>query len=82
MLHNYVVVRVQDAAGLFDIQRFTIVVGQPAGALVAVDDTFSVDEDHTLNVPAPGVLANHGAPSDNLLTVLIERSATNGTLTW
>jgi spore coat protein A, manganese oxidase len=49
---------------------------------VAVDDSYSVNEDTTLTVPAPGVLANDtDINANNVLTAVLETGPANGTLT-
>ncbi|WP_168210512.1 Ig-like domain-containing protein [Persicimonas caeni] len=50
-------------------------------APVAVDDTYSVDEDTTLNVAAPGVLQNDTDADADTLTATLDAGPTNGTLT-
>ena len=50
-------------------------------APVAVNDSFSVDEDHTLTVAAPGVLGNDTDVDSTTLTALLASGPTNGTLT-
>ena len=62
-----VVVRATDPAGLYDVKRFFVVVTD-AAAPVAHDDTYQVHVGETLNVSAPGVLANDGNPMSATLT--------------
>jgi hypothetical protein len=47
---------------------------------VATDDTYTIDEDTTLDVAAPGVLANDTDSDGDLLTAIPVDSPTNGTL--
>jgi VCBS repeat-containing protein len=47
---------------------------------VAANDTFGVNEDQVLNVPAPGVLANDTDADANPLTALLVSNAAQGTL--
>jgi len=47
---------------------------------VAVDDDYSVIENTTLDVPAPGVLSNDSDPNDNPLEVFLASGPSNGTL--
>jgi hypothetical protein len=52
------------------------------GTPVANDDAYTIDEDTTLDVAAPGVLRNDAAPDvGDLLTAILVDSPTNGTLT-
>ncbi len=44
------------------------------------DDTYSVDEDNLLGVPAPGVLGNDTDPDGDPLTVTLVADVQNGTL--
>ena len=48
---------------------------------VAEDDAYSVDEDNTLAVPAPGVLDNDSDPEGHPLTAALIAAPANGTLT-
>ena len=48
---------------------------------VATDDSYSVDEDTTLNVTAPGVIVNDSDVEGNTLTALLDTSTSSGTLT-
>ncbi len=50
-------------------------------APTAVDDSYSVVEDTTLNVPADGVLANDTDPDLDPLTAALVSDVSNGTLT-
>ena len=47
---------------------------------VATDDSYSTDEDTTLNVPAPGVLENDSDPDGDSLTVALENNVSHGSL--
>jgi VCBS repeat-containing protein len=49
-------------------------------APIARDDAFSVDEDETLTVDAPGVLANDLGPDGSSLVVALDTDVSNGTL--
>ncbi|MGY5850431.1 Ig-like domain-containing protein, partial [Salegentibacter sp. F14] len=55
-------------------------VTPPNTAPVAYDDSYSVDQDDVLNVTAPGVLDNDTDVEDDALTVVVEDSPQNGTL--
>ncbi len=50
-------------------------------APVAVNDLYSVNEDQSLNVAAPGVLANDSDVDDNPLTAVLVSGPSNGMLT-
>ncbi|MEJ2233314.1 MAG: tandem-95 repeat protein [Syntrophobacterales bacterium] len=47
----------------------------------ANNDSYSTNEDTTLNVSAPGVLANDSDPDGNPLTAILRSSPSNGSLT-
>jgi VCBS repeat-containing protein len=49
---------------------------------VANDDEYSVNEDTTLTVPAPGVLTNDTDPEDDPLTAILLSNVTNGLLNF
>ncbi|MEZ5465268.1 MAG: Ig-like domain-containing protein [Lysobacteraceae bacterium] len=48
---------------------------------VAVDDSYSTDEDTALNVPTTGVLANDSDADSDPLTAVLDTDVSNGTLT-
>ena len=48
---------------LTDNAQVIVTVQSGPGAPVAVDDSYQVDQDQTLNVPAPGVLSNDHDPN-------------------
>ena len=50
-------------------------------APVAQNDNYEVAEDVTLNIPAPGVLANDTDPDADVLTAILVANPTHGTLT-
>lgn len=54
-------------------------VGQPP---VAVDDNFSINEDGTLVIPAPGVLANDSDPEGDPITAALATITSHGSLTF
>lgn len=69
----------------------TLVVGAPDAAssgrayvyyfdLLAVDDSYTTDEDVVLDVPAPGVFDNDIAGTRTTLTVTVESAPSHGTL--
>ena len=49
---------------------------------VAVADSYSVDEDSTLNVAAPGLLTNDVDPEGNPITAILYSGVANGALTF
>ncbi len=53
----------------------------PNEAPVAVDDTFGMYEDETLNVSVPGVLGNDSDVNGDLLAAVLVSGPSNGTLT-
>jgi len=59
----------------------TITVDPVNDAPVAVGDSYSVDEDNTLIVAAPGVLGNDGDPDNDPLAAVLVSGPSNGTLT-
>ncbi|HYO60667.1 MAG TPA: cadherin domain-containing protein, partial [Actinomycetota bacterium] len=48
----------------------------------AANDTYATDEDQTLNVPAPGVLANDSDPENGLNGAMLLTNAVNGDVTF
>ena len=61
------------------IDEFTITAGSNTPPL-ATDDSYSVDEDATLNVAAPGVLANDSDADSDPLTAVLQAGPSNGNL--
>ncbi len=59
----------------------TITVAPINDAPVAVDDSYAMDEDTTLTIPAPGVLANDTDADDDALAAELVTGPTVGTLT-
>jgi len=59
----------------------TIMVNAVNDASVAVNDSFSTDEDTTLAVSVPGVLGNDTDVENSALTAIIVTSVSHGTLT-
>ena len=59
----------------------TITINPTNDAPVAVDDAYSVDEDNTLNVAAPGVLGNDTDVDGDTLTAVLDTGVSDGTLT-
>jgi len=61
--------------------KVTITVGSVNDAPVAVNDSYSVSEDQTLNVAAPGVLGNDSDVEGNPITAVKDTDPGSGTLT-
>src|SRR5262249_23047039 len=61
--------------------RHLIVRADPVNQPTANDDSYSVTENTTLTMPAPGVLANDTDPNGASLTASLVSNATHGTLT-
>ncbi|WP_286760649.1 Ig-like domain-containing protein, partial [Salegentibacter sp. UBA1130] len=61
--------------------RVTITVNQVNSAPIAEDDTYEVDQDEILNIPAPGVLGNDEDEDEDNLNANLEEGAQNGTVT-
>jgi hypothetical protein len=75
---NYPIdLRVTDNVGLTATDDATVVVQNPNTAPVAVNDTYSTDEDQALNVSAPGVLANDTDAQNNDLTAVLVSGPSN-----
>jgi len=70
-----------DASGACDDATVTILIGADNDAPVAVDDSYSTNEDTTLTVGAPGVLMNDSDVDGDALTVNLLTSTSDGTLT-
>jgi serine protease AprX len=77
---NAVGVRVTDPTGLFATQSFSINVASANHAPVAGNDSYSVAAGGTLNVAAPGVLANDSDADGNPLSAVLASSPAHGTL--
>jgi hypothetical protein len=50
--------------------------------VVAVNDTYNIDENNTLTVPAPGVLSNDYDLSGKTLSAVLDKSTSHGTLSF
>jgi RHS repeat-associated protein len=74
-----VALRVRDAAGLSDIQSYSLTVNNDP---IALDDAYSVDEDGVLQVPSPGVLGNDTDLNGGALTASLVSSPLSGTLVF
>ena len=64
-----------------DVTTVFINVNAVNDAPVAMDDTFSVNEDATLTIAAPGVLFNDNDPDGNLLSAVLMDAPMHGSLT-
>jgi VCBS repeat-containing protein len=58
----------------------TVTITITNDAPVANDDTYTTNEDQTLNVPAPGVLGNDTDANGNPLSAVVNVTPTHGTL--
>lgn len=65
---------------LADAKSFTLVVTNTNRAPQAVVDAYSVGEDGTLSLPAPGVLGNDADPDGDALTAALVTDVSHGTL--
>jgi len=59
----------------------TITVNSVEDVPIAKNDSYAIDEDTVLNVPAPGVLGNDTDGDGDSLTSVLDADVTNGTLT-
>jgi len=69
-----------DAGGVCDEATVTINVGAQNDPPVAVDDSYSTDEDTAISVNAPGILGNDTDVDGDPLTVSLLTQPENGTL--
>jgi subtilisin-like proprotein convertase family protein len=77
---NAVTVRVQDQLGGSDTQSFTVDVANVNDAPVAVDDSYDVQQDMSLNVAASGLLGNDTDADGDSLSVSQHTQPTHGTV--
>ena len=76
-----VVIRVQDARGLFATQSFIIQTSSAAnGAPAAVDDAYSVRVNESLAIGTPGILGNDADANGATLTAKLLTNPKNGTV--
>ena len=73
--------QVSDGAELSDVATVTINVCPVNDAPAAADDSFSTDEDTTLNIAAPGVLVNDSDVDGDPISAILVSGPANGTLT-
>ena len=78
---HFVTATATDSAGNTSEFSQNRVVVSGNRAPVASPNAYSVNEDATLNVAAPGVLANDSDPDGNPLTAVLVSGPTNGALT-
>jgi len=74
-------VRSTDTGSLYFEKAFTILVTNVNDAPVAVDEAYSIAEDTTLIVVAPGVLGNDTDPENDPLTAILNVGPAHGELT-
>jgi VCBS repeat-containing protein/predicted outer membrane repeat protein len=79
-----VTVRVADngTPSMSDFETIEITVNEVNDAPVAVDDSYSTDEDTPLVVDAPGVLDNDTDPENGTLTAVLNLGPAHGDLTF
>ncbi len=74
--------QVSDGLAAGNIATVTIEVqDSPNSAPTAVDDAYTVQQDETLLVAAPGVLANDSDPDGDAIEALLDTPAANGSVT-
>jgi VCBS repeat-containing protein len=72
---------VNDGANNSNVATVTITVNAVNDAPVALDDSYSVAEDGSLNIAADGVLANDTDVEGDALTAVLDVDVSNGALT-
>jgi VCBS repeat-containing protein len=78
-----VVLTVTDDGGASAIDTTTaVILAEPNAPPVAADDAYSIDEDHSLIISAPGVLENDSDADNDPLTAIVDTQPNNGTLTF
>ncbi|MBV9957437.1 MAG: tandem-95 repeat protein, partial [Acidobacteria bacterium] len=73
---------VNDGHGRTDTATVAVTVTPVNDAPVAVGDSYSTNEDASLNVPVPGVLGNDSDPEGNTLAALLVSGPSHGSLGW
>lgn len=73
--------RASDGPNSSNVATVAITVNAVNHAPVAANDAFGVNEDGTINVPAPGVLAGDTDSDGNPLTAVLETGPSQGSLT-
>ena len=69
-----------DGGSMSDPATVTITVDAVNDAPVAVDDAYAVDEDTTLDIPAPGVLGNDSDADGDALNLVVTIAPVHGSL--
>ncbi|MBW3541493.1 MAG: tandem-95 repeat protein, partial [Planctomycetes bacterium] len=69
-----------DGGATSNVATVTIAVNAAQDLPVAVDDSYAVNEDQTLNIAAAGVLTNDSDPDGDPLTAVLENGPANGNL--
>jgi VCBS repeat-containing protein len=73
--------RANDGTTSSNIATVSITVTPVNDPPVAVNDSYTTNQNTTLNIPAPGVLANDSDPDGNPLTAVLVTGPSHGTLT-
>jgi VCBS repeat-containing protein len=73
--------RASDGQAGGNVATVTITVHPVNDPPVSIDDSYNVDEDTVLNVPAPGVLGNDDDVDGDLITAELVNGPANGVLT-
>jgi VCBS repeat-containing protein len=73
--------RANDGTANSGTATVTITVSEVNNPPSASDDSYSTDEDQTLNVSAPGVLGNDDDPDGDTLSAVLVGDVSNGSLT-
>ena len=74
-------VQVSDSGGLTDAITVTVTVTPVNDPPVSVNDTYTLDQDTVMNIPAPGVLSNDTDPDNTTVTAIKITDPTHGTVT-
>ena len=78
-----VTIGVEDISGNYTTCTFTVFLTEETtgnNVPVALNDTYSIDQDAILSIGSPGVLGNDTDADNDLLTAIIQTQATNGTV--
>lgn len=79
---DYIIRLTADDSELNTFDEVTITVNPVNNSPIALDDSFSTNEDNVLNIVAPGVLGNDSDGDNDLLTADLDTEPNNGTLTF
>lgn len=77
---NAVSVRVSDPLGFSNTQSFTVTIDQNRAPVAVDDGPYTVERGDTLNVSAPGLLANDSDPNGDPITTVLDIGPTKGVL--